>query len=99
MDELVITEETERQIQGLMADFGTTRFVALAMLGMLPGDIRGDGDLFEIRPLTDDERRCLGLGPESEDLPAGHRFRRTDEPDGLAAPVSGRPLRSAGDDD
>jgi hypothetical protein len=96
MDDLVISAETERQIQEIMADFGTTRYVALAMLGMLPGNIRGDGDLFELRPLTADERRQLGLGPESEDLPARHRSRRTDDPDEADAPASRSPVRTAG---
>ena len=99
MDDLVISAETERRIQELMAEFGTTRYVALAMLGMLPGEVRGDGDLFELRPLTDDERRRFGLGPESEDLPAGHRSRRTDAPDALDAPASLSPVRTAGADD
>ena len=95
LDELVITVETELQIQELVAEFGTTRYVALAMLGLLPGKIRGDGDLFELRPLTDDERRRLGLGPESEDLPAGHRVRRLDEPDAVNASGSRSPVRGA----
>jgi hypothetical protein len=100
MDELVISEETERQIQELMADFGTTRYVALAMLGMLPGEVHGDGDLFQVRPLTDDERRRLGLGPESDDLPVGHPSRRTDEPDDLVASARRSPaLRGSGADD
>jgi hypothetical protein len=96
MDDIVITEEMEREIRELMADFNSTRYVALAILGLLPGDVSGDGDLYELRPLTDDERRRLGLGPESEDLPAGYRTRRTDKRADLVASATSGPVRDSG---
>jgi hypothetical protein len=99
MDVRALTEDQEREVQDLMADFGIDRFAALAALGLLPGDILGDGDLYRIRPLTDLERRLLGLeGDIDHAARAEPRSRSTVEngerSDGLVA----QRARRAGDD-
>lgn len=79
MARLVIDETVEREIHALKHDLGISRYAALAVLGLLPGDVFGDGDLLRVRPLTDDERVELGLEPEPEEPFEKPSLRTTDK--------------------
>ena len=104
-----LTEDQEREIQELMAESGIDRFAALAALALLPVKIYGDGgDLYCIRPLTDDERRLLGLDLEPAETgkteqaaetgdEGGTRTMDTQDELGSDAVLSaGRPAREPG---
>jgi hypothetical protein len=104
-----LTEDQEREIQELMAESGIDRFAALAALALLPGEIYGDGgDLYCIRPLTDDERRLLGLDLEPAETGSREQAAETrdeggtrtidtqDELGGDAVLSAGRPAREPG---
>lgn len=108
-DVRALTDDEEREIRKLMAECGIDRFAALAALALLPGEIYGDGgDLYRIRPLTDDERRLLGLDLEPAETglkeqaaetrdPGGTRTIDTqDEPEGDTVLSADRPARGPG---
>jgi hypothetical protein len=91
MDDVVVTEEMEREIADLMTDFGFEREVAMTVLELVsPPEAFGDGDLVCLHPLTDEQRRRLGLGRDPDEVMAEQRARQAREAAEAADSADGR---------
>lgn len=56
------------EIQAVMDELGIDHEAALVVLGLRVGEVFNDGGLASVRPLSDVERRRLGLGRRPEDV-------------------------------
>lgn len=86
-----IAEEIEREIASLVTGLGIEREVAMMILGLVPPpEVFGDGDLVCLHPLTDEQRRRLGLGRDPENVMAEQRARQAREAAGATVAAGGR---------
>jgi hypothetical protein len=61
-------DQREAEIQAVMDELGLDRDAALIVLGLRIGEVFNDGGLASVRPLSEEERRRLGLGRRPEDV-------------------------------
>ena len=79
MDHSLECQDVEREIERLMTERGVDRVEAILILGNRSGEVFGDGDLICLQPLTDAQRRRLGLGRDFREVLAEQRAREARE--------------------
>ncbi len=76
MDHVTTANEIDQEIETVMSERGVDRDEAATIVGLRRGELLGDGDILFMRPLTDEQRRRLGLGRSIHDVVAADRARQ-----------------------
>jgi hypothetical protein len=82
----MMTDEIEEEIATVMREQGVDRIEAQTIVGTRRGELHGDNDILFIHPLTEEQRRWLGLGRSIHEVVAEESAQRN----GDASPVPDR---------
>jgi hypothetical protein len=97
MDGVSLSEDNERQLHEVMTDLGLTRDEAMIVIGLAPGHHVSD-DVVSLYPLSEAERKRLGLGRDLAEVMAEQRARQARETSQSFTPPNGRDSTGAADD-
>jgi hypothetical protein len=82
MDRMTTVDEIEQEIDTVMREQGVDRIEAQTIVGLRRGEFLSD-DILVLRPLSDKQRRWLGLGRSIHEVVAEARAKRN----GDASPI------------